>query len=126
MLKSLQRLFGILDQAEIETEPPVVVGVVAGGIARAEQVVDDQNRIKSDVLGCVLEDPDRLFGRQNVERILGMVLVEERELVPQHLRHGAVPARIDQKDMKSRDVWGDRFQMFPRSEDECAFWGSDS
>ena len=59
LLEPGHRLLGVPDQAEVQPEALVVLGLRrVGGV----QVVDQDDRVVADLVGGVLEDLDRLLG----------------------------------------------------------------
>ena len=58
----------------------------------------------ADRLGEVSEDLDRLLGVQHEERGVGQVLLDQGEMLLDHLGDGLVPAGVDQEEVEPRLV----------------------
>jgi hypothetical protein len=57
MLEPEKSLFRALDQTEVETEASIVADIFLD-VRGVMKVINDQYRIKADMLGSVLQDPD--------------------------------------------------------------------
>ena len=104
LLEPVEGLLGILEQPEVEAKSTLVAAAAALRASRTVKIVNEQDRVESDVLRGALKDPDRLLLSQDVERIFGMVSPEQGKLRAHQARDRAIPAGIDEKGVKTRCV----------------------
>ena len=95
VLESLEGLLGILEESKVQAKSTIGSDVLVFCACRTVQIVNKDDRVETDVLRGALEDFDRLLPTQDVERIFGVVSVEEGKLRVHHARDWRIPAGID-------------------------------
>src|SRR5208337_3631398 len=122
VLQFSQGLLGVLDDAQVQAKAMVIRLFRGRVLLGTVDVIDHDHRITADVLGSRLEDLDRLFPGQYVNRVLRMVVMKQGYVFVEDLGDRPIPAGIDQEDVKSwsfRSQWlltnlGPEFEPSPR------------